>query len=69
MVLAIEPMISIGDWNVEILDDSWTAVTRDRSLSAHYEHTVAITQNGPEILSRLEEEAKSTSVLKESRYA
>lgn len=69
MVLAIEPMISIGDWNVEILDDSWTAVTRDRSLSAHYEHTVAITQNGPEILSRLEEEAKNTSVLKESRYA
>jgi methionyl aminopeptidase len=69
MVLAIEPMISIGDWNVEILDDNWTAVTRDRSLSAHYEHTVAITQNGPEILSRLEEEAKNAPVLKESEDA
>lgn len=51
MVIAIEPMISAGDWNVEILDDQWTAVTKDRSLTAHYENTIAATENGPEILS------------------
>lgn len=51
MVLAVEPMISIGDWDVEILTDNWTAVTKDRSLSAHYEHTIAVTGKGPEILS------------------
>ena len=51
MVLAIEPMISAGDWDVEILEDNWTAITKDRSLSAHYENTVAATENGPEILS------------------
>jgi methionyl aminopeptidase len=69
VVLAIEPMISMGDWNVEILDDSWTAVTRDRSLSAHYEHTVAITQDGPKILSSLDNEEKSLPCLKENHYA
>lgn len=52
MVLAIEPMISVGDWDVEILADHWTAVTKDRSLSAHYEHTIAVTGKGPEILSQ-----------------
>lgn len=51
MVLAIEPMISSGDWDVEILSDNWTAVTKDKSLSAHYEHTIAVTEKGPEILS------------------
>ncbi len=54
LVLAIEPMIAAGDWDVEILDDGWTAVTRDRSLAAHYEETVALTANGPLILSREE---------------
>ena len=54
LVLAIEPMIAAGDWDVEILDDGWTAVTRDRSLAAHYEETVALTENGPLILSREE---------------
>ncbi len=53
MVLAIEPMVSAGSEEVEILSDGWTAVTKDRSLSAHFEHTVAITPNGPEILSRI----------------
>jgi len=53
MVLAIEPMINQGTWKVEVLDDGWTAVTRDRKLSAHFEHTIAITDNGPEILSSL----------------
>lgn len=69
MVLAIEPMIALGDWNVEILEDNWTAVTRDRSLSAHYEHTVAVTQNGAEVLSLLDEEKKHLSHLKENQYA
>ena len=50
MVLAIEPMINAGSPEVKVLGDGWTAVTKDRSLSAHFEHTVAITSNGPEIL-------------------
>lgn len=50
MVLAIEPMINAGGHEVKVLPDGWTAVTVDRSLSAHFEHTVAITENGPEIL-------------------
>jgi methionyl aminopeptidase len=54
MVLAIEPMIVMGGHEVEVLDDNWTAVTRDRSMAAHYEHSVAVTENGPWILSQLE---------------
>ncbi len=53
MVFAIEPMINQGEHEVEILEDGWTAVTRDRSRSAHFEHSIAITKNGPEILSKL----------------
>lgn len=53
MVLAIEPMVNAGTWEVETLPDNWTVVTRDRSLSAHFEHTVAILENGPEILTSL----------------
>lgn len=51
MVLAIEPMLSLGSDQVVIMPDRWTAKTSDNSLSAHYEHTVAITRDGPEILS------------------
>lgn len=69
MVLAIEPMIAMGDWEVEVLDDNWTAITRDRSLSAHYEHTVAITEKGPEILSLSDLEKKNAPYLKENHYA
>jgi methionyl aminopeptidase len=69
MVLAVEPMIAMGNWEVEILDDNWTAVTKDRSLSAHYEHTVAITEKGPEILSLSDEDKKNAPYLKENRYA
>jgi methionyl aminopeptidase len=69
MVFALEPMIAMGDWNVEVLDDNWTAITRDRSLSAHYEHTVAVTQEGTEILSVLNEEKKSSPCFKENQYA
>ncbi len=53
MVLAIEPMVSAGSWEVKILEDGWTAVTRDGSLSAHFEHSIAVTPSGPIILSQL----------------
>ena len=53
MVFAIEPMVSMGKSEVYIKDNGWTAATKDKSLSAHFEHTVAVTQNGPEILSRV----------------
>jgi methionyl aminopeptidase len=53
MTLAIEPMINVGGWEVDILKDGWTAITRDRSLSAHFEHTVAITSVGPKPLTKL----------------
>ncbi|MCR4667567.1 MAG: type I methionyl aminopeptidase [Desulfovibrio sp.] len=51
MVIAIEPMVTQGSYEVDILDDGWTAVTRDRKWAAHFEHSVAITPNGPQILS------------------
>ena len=50
MTLAIEPMINAGTWEVSWLDDDWTVVTDDGSLSAHYEHTVLITDGEPQIL-------------------
>jgi len=53
MTLAIEPMINMGTYKVKTLNDNWTVVTEDGSLSAHYEHTIAITPNGPEILTRI----------------
>jgi methionyl aminopeptidase len=54
MVLAIEPMLTMGHWGVRVLGDRWTAVTEDGSLAAHFEHTVAITENGPDVLTRPE---------------
>ncbi|MDQ7793434.1 MAG: type I methionyl aminopeptidase [bacterium] len=50
LVLALEPMVNAGGWEVETLEDDWTVVTCDRSLSAHFEHTVAVTADGPQIL-------------------
>jgi methionyl aminopeptidase len=50
MVLAIEPMVTMGSWEVKVLDDGWTAVTRDGSLAAHFEHTIAVTDAEPEVL-------------------
>ena len=50
MVLALEPMVNIGSPDTTILPDGWTAVTKDGSLSAHFEHTIAITKSGPRIL-------------------
>jgi methionyl aminopeptidase len=53
MTLAIEPMVNEGGWEISILNDEWTAVTKDQSLSAHFEHTVAITKNGYDVLTKL----------------
>lgn len=53
MVLAIEPMVNMGGWPVEILEDNWTTVTSDRSLSAHFEHSVAILNGETRILSQV----------------
>lgn len=50
MALCIEPMVNLGDWRTELLGDGWTVVTADGNLSAHFENTVAITENGPEVL-------------------
>ncbi len=50
MTIAIEPMVNQGTFEVKVLDDEWTTVTKDGKLSAHFEHTVAITQNGPQIM-------------------
>ena len=50
MCIAIEPMFNLGDWHTKILDDEWTVITDDGKLSAHFEHSIAITEDGPEIL-------------------
>ena len=52
MVLAIEPMVTLGHYDVKVLEDGWTAVTTDGSLAAHFEHTVAVTEQGPDVLTR-----------------
>jgi methionyl aminopeptidase len=52
MVLAIEPMVNAGTFEVETLDDDWSIVTKDRKLSAHFEHTIAVTETEPEILTK-----------------
>ena len=53
MTLALEPMVNQGSWRIKLLDDEWTAVTADGKLSAHFEHSIAITEDGPYILSNL----------------
>ena len=50
MVIAVEPMVNVGDWPTRALADGWTVVTADGSLSAHFEHTIALTSNGREVL-------------------
>ena len=52
MCIAIEPMFNLGDWHTRILDDNWTVVTADGKLSAHFEHSITITENEPEILTQ-----------------
>jgi methionyl aminopeptidase len=53
MTFALEPMVLVGDWRTQTLEDGWTVVTADRSLSAHFEHTVAVTKDQPDVLTRL----------------
>ncbi len=53
MTFALEPMVNLGGWRTRVLKDQWTVVTADGARSAHFEHTVAVTKNGPEILTRL----------------
>jgi methionyl aminopeptidase len=50
LVVAIEPMVNVGGWRTRLLADRWTVVTADKSLSAHFEHTIAVTEDGPEVL-------------------
>jgi methionyl aminopeptidase len=52
MTFAIEPMLNVGDWHTRLANDHWTVLTADSSLSAHFEHTIAISDNGPEVLTR-----------------
>lgn len=54
LVLAVEPMINMGTWKVKVLPDEWTVVTEDGKISAHFEHSIAITEDGPQILSKLD---------------
>ena len=56
MTLAIEPMVNIGTHKVRVLEDDWTVITQDRKESAHYEHTIVITDDGYEILTKFEGE-------------
>ena len=53
MTLAIEPMVNVGGWQTRVLEDNWTVVTEDDSLSAHFEHTIAICDGEAEVLTRL----------------
>jgi methionyl aminopeptidase len=62
MVLAIEPMVNMGKAAIKVLSDGWTAVTRDGSLSAHFEHSVAVSAAGPIVLSALETPAREAAV-------
>ncbi|MGH2652975.1 MAG: type I methionyl aminopeptidase [Actinomycetota bacterium] len=50
LVVAVEPMVNAGDWKTRVLSDGWTVVTEDGSLSAHFEHTIVVTEQGPEVL-------------------
>jgi methionyl aminopeptidase len=52
LVIAIEPMVNVGGWETVLLPDHWTVITEDGSLSAHFEHTIAVTSDGPEVLTR-----------------
>jgi methionyl aminopeptidase len=61
MVLAIEPMVAMGRPDVRVLSDGWTAVTRDGSLAAHFEHTVAVTSDGPLVLTRRPNDARQVA--------
>lgn len=69
MVIAIEPMVTMGTWEVDILQDKWTAVTRDGKWAAHFEHSIAITQDGPRILSISDRGLKTFAPLKAEKFS
>ena len=69
MVLAIEPMVTLGKPAVKVLEDRWTAVTRDGSLAAHFEHTVAVTDVGPEVLTRADNASHASTAVASSHEA
>lgn len=56
MTIAIEPMLNVGTWETNVLDDEWTVVTADGKLSAHFEDTIAVTESGPEVLTALDQD-------------
>ena len=58
MIFTIEPMINIGNFQTKMLNDGWTAVTKDKSLSAQFEHTVGVTKNGYEIFTKSKNDSK-----------
>ena len=62
MFFTVEPMINLGRPHVKVLSDGWTAVTRDRSLSAQFEHTVGVTENGVEIFTTVAQGARQAAV-------
>ncbi len=66
MVLAIEPMLAMGSHGIRTLDDGWTVVTADRKLSAHFEHTVGITEEGPRVLTAVDGPVGAASAAPES---
>jgi methionyl aminopeptidase len=57
MTIAVEPMVNVGDWRVKVLKDGWTTISADGSLTAHYENTILITEDGPEVLTVTEDGA------------
>jgi methionyl aminopeptidase len=57
MTIAVEPMVNVGDWPVKVLKDGWTTISADGSLTAHYENTILITEDGPEVLTVTEDGA------------
>ena len=63
MIFTIEPMINIGKKDIKILSDGWTAVTKDKKLSAQYEHTVGVTKNGYEVFTLSKKEKENTNLL------
>ncbi len=66
MTIAIEPMVSAGSWRIKVLNDGWTAVTADRKPSGHFEHTILITDDGPEILTLLEDGTDPWDLIRKS---
>src|ERR1700747_1945547 len=66
MFFPVEAMINLGNYSVKVLSDGWTAVTRDRSLSAQFEHTVGVTENGVEIFTCASSAGKETAPARES---